>query len=278
MRLLFVFTMAITACNANPVLEETGDSEETGLEPEGFPSSFEMGSYRITALSLNELGDGVDQNGDQTPDNNLPNALILVDVAISDQDFSLEGFNTLMASSIDAKILNILVAASHIERNLDLTIFSGVWNEATDTYEIADGSYDEDGEPLSNLLGHFESETDFGVSALTAVLPVTFILEDGPLPVPLVNVTLTGTLEEELLSGQISGAIPGEAMINNVIAPMIPEEGAGGKTREELLEMVQSLTTNETLMDVPMADGKQGISASFRFQATRQNFENESSE
>jgi len=264
---------ALVACNGESNQDDTDDTDDTDVEPEGFPSSFESGQYRVSALSLNELGDGEDQNGDEIPDNNLPNALTLVDLAIADQDFSLIGFNTLISDSIEARILNVLISANHQDLKLDLNVVSGNYDEESEEYEVDPGSFDADGNPISAFAGHFETEVDFGVSAEQAVLPVTFIAEDGPLPVPLTQAKIMGLLEAETVSGQISGAIPADDMVNNVIAPMIPEEGASGMTREEIMELVQNLTTNETLMDVPMPDGTRGISAAFRFEGASQMFD-----
>jgi hypothetical protein len=270
--IFMIVCTALWACTPETGPPETDETGDTNLEPAGYPSTFEEGRFRITALSLNPLGEGTDHNGDGIPDNNLPNALMLVDLAIADQDFSLIGFNDLIATSLADNVLNILIGAEHIDRSLRLTVYSGLFQEETGDYAVDPGSFDESGEPISIFEGHFDSETAFGVSADSAVLPVTFILEDGPLPVPLQQASLGGDLTPTSLSGQISGVIPGDELVNNVIAPMIPEDGTSGMSREEIIELVQGLTTNETLMDVPLSNGKRGISAAFSFETIAQEF------
>ena len=270
--LLIPFSLSLIACNGETESDDTNDTEDTDEQLEGYPSSFESSTYRVSSLSLNELGVGADLNGDGNPDNKLPDALQLIDFAIADQDFSLTGFNTLIANSIEERILNILLDAQYEMQELDVTIYSGVWDEEAETYAIDPGSYDDQGNPISNFDGYFDSETDFGVSAEAATLPVTFIASEGPLPVPLRMATISGTVESGAISGQITGVIPGDDMVNDVIAPMIPEEGASGMSYEQIIELVQNLTKNDTLMDVPLEDGKRGISAAFTFSSAIESF------
>ena len=206
------------------------------------------------------------------PDNKLPDALTLIDFAIADQDFSLDGFNTLIAGSIDEKILNILLKTSYERQSLGVTVYSGDWDEEGSVYTVDPGSYDADGNPVSNFSGYFDSETEFAVNAEAATLPVTFIASEGPLPVPLRIATISGIATQEGLTGQITGVIPGDEMVNDVISPMIPEEGASGMSYEQIIELVQNLTKNETLMDVPLEDGKRGISAAFTFSSSVETF------
>ena len=263
--LMIPFTLGLIACNPEPDPQDTGDSDDTDEPLKGYPSSYEEATYRVSSLSLNEMGVGVDLNGDSLPDNKLPDALTLIDFAIADQDFSLDGFNTLIAESIEGQILNILLGTSYEMQALGVTVYSGVWDEEANEYSIDPGSYDEAGNPVSSFAGYFDSETDFAVSAEAATLPVTFIASEGPLPVPLRMATISGTATNDGMTGQITGVIPGDDMVNDVISPMIPEEGAGGMSYEQIMELVQNLTKNETLMDVPLDDGKRGISAAFTF-------------
>ena len=88
----------VLACN-NPqsgIDPDTDTDKDTDVTKTGFPSAFLEGKFRITSLQLNELGDGLDLNGDGTPDNNLPNALGLVDLAL----YPVNGFLTLMGPGI----------------------------------------------------------------------------------------------------------------------------------------------------------------------------------
>lgn len=274
MRIPFFLSICtfIIACGPQNPTDDSGDPQDTGEIREGYPSSFEAGSYRLSELSLNPLGEGVDQNGDGTADNNLPNALTLIDAALADQDFSFDGFNALIAASIEEQVLNVLVSAENTDRVLTLSVFSGNWDPEGMGYQVDPGSYDDNGDPISRMDGYFSSESEYLVGAPSAVLPVTFIIEDGPLPVPLINVTMDGSINGDLLSGQIFGVIPGDEMVSNVIGPMIPEEGVGGQTKEQILELVQTLTGNDTLMDVPLEGEQRGISAAFTFQAPTQAF------
>jgi len=268
----------IIACGPQNETDDSGDPQDTGETVEGYPSSFESGSYRLSELSLNPLSEGVDQNGDDSADNNLPNALTLIDAALADQDFSFEGFNELIAASIREQVLNVLVSAQNTDRQLALSVFSGNWDAEAMNYYVDAGSYDENGDPISTMDGYFSDETAYLVGAPSAVLPVTFIIEDGPLPVPLINATMMGSIDGDLLSGQIFGVIPGDEMVTNVIGPMIPEEGVGGQSKEQILELVQTLTSNDTLMDVPLEGEQRGISAAFTFSAPTQVFSLDSKE
>jgi hypothetical protein len=274
-RLFIPMILTALACNNPPGFNDpdTDTDKETGNPETGFPSSFLEGKFRISSLQLNALGDGQDLNGDGTPDNNLPNALGLVDIAIADQDFSRDGFNTLIEESIATNVLNILLDGNHAELDLALLVLSGTWDPELEVYGIDSGSFGEDELPLSDFLGEFSSETTFSVAAQRAILPVTFQEGEAPLPVPLEGSSIYGELSSEAVSGQIIGVIPGQEMVDNVLTPMIPEEGASGMTKEEIIDLIQGLTTNETLMDVPLSDSRRGISAAFTFEAAPQEFE-----
>ena len=71
----------ILACKSTD--DDGQEDTDTDTGPEEILSTFEMGDFRVGSLELNTVGDGPDQNGDSNGDNNLPNALALVDVAIS---------------------------------------------------------------------------------------------------------------------------------------------------------------------------------------------------
>ena len=256
----------ILACKST---DDDGQQDtDTDTGPEEILSTFEMGDFRVGSLELNTVGDGPDQNGDSIGDNNLPNALALVDVAISDQDFSRDGFNALIATSIEEQVLNIMLRAQHAHPTLQKSVFAGAWDADREQYTLTEGSTDADGNPMSLFEGSFSSQTTFRVQADDAVLPVTFIIEDAPYPVPLTGAVMQGELDANTSVGQISGVIPAAEMVENVIAPMIPEEGASGLTKSEILELVTNLTTNETLMDVQFDDGTRGISAAFTYSAS----------
>ena len=207
MRIPYFLTVStfLIACGPQTEPDDTDDPQDTGETFEGYPSTFETGDYRLSSLALNPLGEGTDQNGDETPDNNLPNALTLIDAALADQDFSFDGFNALIEASIAEQVLNVLVSAENVDSRLSLTVFSGNWDDESMGYTVDPGSYDEEGQPVSTMFGQFNSETEYEVGASNAVLPVTFIIEDGPLPVPLINVTMVGAVTGDLLSGQIFG-------------------------------------------------------------------------
>ena len=273
----FLITILMTiGCNdENDGLDtstDTDTSADTDVGEDGYPSTFTTGKYRTTLLTLNPIGEGLDFTDDGVSDNNLPSALGLVNVAIADQDLSFDGFNTLIATSIEGHLLNILLEANHEDLHLSVDVLAGSWDADLETMGIDAMSYDTEGNPLTVFAGNFSTETDFGTTAALARLPVTFLPDTAPLLVPLERAHLIGILEPSGSCGLIAGVIPAQEMIDDVITPLVPEEGSSTMTKEEILDLVNGIKDNETLIDVDLGDGRRGISACFQFEAAPLDF------
>ena len=68
------------------------------------------------------------------------------------------------------------------------------------------------------------------------------------------------------IQGSLYGVIPAQDLIDNVVDPMIPEEGYNGTSKEQLLTIISGLKDNPNLMDQDL-DGEPGVSVAFRFAA-----------
>lgn len=267
--------LALAGCKRETLpgeTEETGDNDtET---PDGYPSSFSHGKYRVTRFEvLTDESAGADQDGDGTTDNNLPNVLNTADAAVTDQNLAPEELNAVIAEDIAADELIILMEAAHVELVLELDVMSGVKDETSGAISVDPLSYDASGNPKSVLVGEFSSETAFAAGPAPIELPISFIAGEPALLVPMNDTAAVGTLEVSASAGTLTGVIPTDAMVDQVIEPLIPEEGydingdGENETKEEVMELVRSLIELESMSDIEFSDGSRGISAAFLYEA-----------
>jgi hypothetical protein len=257
------------------------DTDDTDQAPDdGYPSTFASGRYRLTEFVLMPLDTGGDVDGDGTQDNRLPNLLTAADLAVSGQQLSPDEVNANIAAQIAAGDLAVLLDAVYAELDLTVDVFGGTMDVDSGAIAIDPSSYDDQGNPRSELLGQFSSETEFAAGPADVNVPVIFVPEDPPVLVPLVHTSLTGTMDADGVSGMMSGIIPANDMIDQVIDPIIPEEGYDTNgdgtidmTKADIMELVTTLVNNENMSDIVFDDGSRGISAAFTVTAVPATFE-----
>jgi hypothetical protein len=245
--------------NGNP---DTGDTGEEVV----WPSTFEAGQYRLTQFVLLEEEDGDDLDGDGVPDNNLPNALVPVDAFI-EGDLSREGLNAQIEAAIAADDLIILLEAAYDEGVLSLDVLAGLLDKASVLQVDVEASYEETGAPLSHLEGTFADQTGFDAGPGSIRVPGPFSPDDPAIPVPLEEARIYGTMDGDTTSGRITGIIPAQRLVDEVIDPLIPEAGYGSYTKEQIMEMVSALAENENIADQELPGGERGVSAAFSYSA-----------
>ncbi len=287
MRILWLTPLVLAGCGPElQVPSETGNPdldtaiEDTAPQPEGFPSSFTRGKYRFTTLSIAEDTEGIDITGDGTPENNLPNALKLIDLALSDLDLSRENLNTLMMQAIVSDNLIYLLNAVHNDGEMISDWLPGQIDAVSLTAEPSPAAYNSSGYPKSRMRGLFQTETDFragpGSFELYLVFPAPYPTFSLPLEIAHVQANVGVLNDDGVLSsaGTIGGAVPVDTLINDVIDPLIPEEGVDTNndgqvdlTKEAIMNTVNALGANENVADIDLGDDRRGISAALKYEA-----------
>lgn len=240
--------------------DNTNDTDDTDL-PDECPEGFDAGRYRVTSFVLNEQDDGADLDGDGTPDNNLPTALEPIDVFMGDDmDLSREGLNARIAESIALNDLVILIDASCSEGVLSFDILGGSYDPDTATLTAS-------AEDVSELEGAFTAEVSYSASADSMAIPATFWPDQPPLLVPMEQTTASGDLAVEATTGALVGIVPVDRLVEDVIDPLIPEDGWDGQSKEEILALIGDMAELEHISDMELEDGSRGVSAAFTYEA-----------
>lgn len=258
-----VLAIALTACAGTSGPVDTADS----AGPPNYPSDYTQGRYRVTELVLLEEGQGEDFNGDGIPDNNLPKALSAADVLLRDQDLSPEGFNAQIAANIESGELNLLLDVRYDQGVITLDLLSALPSEQPGDPLIVDpASYDLDGTPLTQLRGEFSSQTDLRVFADTAVLPIPFLPDEPPSAVPMRQMSLSGTADTSV-EAKVTGLIPAQLLADDVLADLIPEEGVGNLSREQLLNTLNTFANLESIADIELNEQERAVSCALSLRA-----------
>lgn len=272
--LVIAGSLALAACSRDegPDPDDT-DTTDTDAEGDGYPSSFTSGKFRMTQFVLLPVDSGADQDGDGTLDNNLPKLLDFADIAIGGE-LSPAEINTIIADNIGTGALNILLDANHADLRLSVAVLGAIVDPETGLLAIDPRSVDGQGAPTSVLTGAFTTETEFAATSDRIDVPATFVPGEEPLLVPIVQARLSGTLTAEGATGLLVGIAPAEDLKNQVIDPLIPEEGYDQDgdgdidlTKAEILEMLDSIVNNENMSDWIFDDGTRGVTAAFEWEA-----------
>ncbi|MFT7521761.1 MAG: hypothetical protein ACI9MC_003913, partial [Kiritimatiellia bacterium] len=238
-----------------------------GQDPH-YPSQFTTGKFRVTSFALTAEDTGKDFDSDGTLDNNLPNALGVVDTLLKDDDMSPEGFNARIAEAIAAHDMNILLQTSYEDGVLTVDILAGAWDEGSQTLTVDPVSYGDDGQPTSHLLGVFSDESTFETEPASTILPVTFLPGEPPSTVPLERTQLWGTMTDESIDATVVGVIPGLRLADDVLIDLIPEEGYGNFSKEQLENLLRTMAQQEAIADIVLQGEERGISSAFDMTAT----------
>ncbi len=267
---LLACSLILSACGEDDPKDDTGDTTpgETGdtdtvIEP---PSDYEAGGYRVTAMELLDTDQGFDLDEDGEINNKLPQVLTLLDLAVED-DMSRDGLNTTIADALSNGDLVQLIDASYAELVLDYDLLLGdVDDHGTLTLD-QEQSYDGDGTPYSRFQGVFLDQTMIELGPNDVQIPVAFYPDEPAIMIPVWQSVATGELSAEGTTCTIGGAIPVDLLMVQVVEPLIPEDGYGDQTKEELLEDIEQLLSSDSVADIELEGGLPGISAALSFVA-----------
>lgn len=241
--------------------DETGDPfEDTYVEP---ISDFEEAKLRVTEFVVNETG-GADMTGDGMPDNALPGALFLLgSIGLSVQDI-----NANVAWAFDNNLTIVLLHARQPYSKLFLDVLVGKEGAVLGTVEPDPGSYNPDGTPRSGLEGAFTDQDDFDAGPATIGVMVSVDEDIDPFMMQFEVARVDGTVDNTVgIQSTLTGAIPVDSLMADVVTPLIPEEGynidfdAELETKEEVLAFIEAIATQ--VADVELDGDRKGISAAF---------------
>ena len=99
------------------------------------------------------------------------------------------------------------------------------------------------------------------------ILPVPFVPGDPPSQVPLEQMSLDGEMDDVRVVGLVTGVIPAIELAEDVLAPLIPEEGSGNLSKEQLLETLRTFANLDTMADIDLGDERRAVSCAFIIEA-----------
>ncbi|MCB9743535.1 MAG: hypothetical protein H6741_05870 [Alphaproteobacteria bacterium] len=271
--------LALLACG-----EKDGSTDDSAPVDSEAPevealSDFESGQFRVDLMAIVEdQSDGEDVDGDGEPENKLPGALVVAALLV-DEGLQVTALNGTLAQQLADEDVVLLNELTHVEAVLTFDVLLGLLDEAG-TLSVDPASL-VNGEPQSRATGAFSSQTEFSTQSERVVLPFPLLPEDPEDPeasrlvnIPLELVTIHGAVDAGVVEGRLSGAIPIEDFINDVVERLVPtgddyDPEAYGMTREELFELVWSTTNQPGFADVELGDGRLAVSAVLEFHATQ---------
>lgn len=210
------------------------------------PSDFDEGEFHVARLAIARPEDAlVDFDGDGRPDDHLPEALATVDAATTD-DLSADAINTRLADAIASGAIDIEVVAAQALDGLELAVGDGT------------------------LTGRFTDETDFEVGPGEIAMPLTISPDNPPVALPFELATVIGSIDESGGTGLLSGVIPIDRLVDDVIAPCLPDEGYDTNgdgdtdlTYDEAVDAIEAALSDPAVADIDLGDGRRGVSAVF---------------
>jgi hypothetical protein len=271
-------TLFLISCSEGPLPDDTDSETDTDQEVDTgdtdadsggpvypYPSSFPGGKYRVTKL---QLATEADTDDDGVIDNNLANIFGMIDLLITTEDLSTLAFNERMQSNLDEWLTNVLIEAENEQGVIDYMLYRGIADSAFNL-TIDPESLDESGNALVQLTGAFATEQGFTAGPGNITVPVNFISEIPTVQVEMEQALFDGVLTEQQTAGVLTGALPVDALLEQVIEPMIDEQGAdiNGdgvlETKEEIMALVEGIAP--AAGDVDLGEERTGVSARFSF-------------
>ncbi len=271
---LSVLIIGLTATGCASDGKDTS-SGETGTTPgttdtdvpEPYDVEYEGQQFKVSVFSsYGEPEDGIDLDGDDEPDNNTPNALVLVDAFVPDQDLSVAGLNATVAQAIADETLILLMETSYTDSVLTYDVLTGL-GDGAGGYSPADESYDDGGVPFARLEGYFTAGDAFYATADRVLVGITFFPDSPPFPMPIEWVTLEGSLDGDSVNASLYGAIPIDDLRDLLILPLLEEAYPDPKDRAFYLDLVDGALELETVADIDLGGGRRGVSCAFSFTA-----------
>ncbi len=200
-----------------------------------------------------EVIDAADVNGDGLIDNQLKTAIDAVDLLMADDFMSLGAFNERLIEVLAMPENVLLLDLAHEEGSLSLQMSAAV--EASDGFEI---------DPASVVAFDGRIDEDLSFTGGPADLSFSLIAQLGfdPVPIPLLSARIDGYLGDRI-EGSIAGVIPIDAVLDDVVDPLLISWDLDGdgipEPEEEIRSLVHGLAPG--LADVVLPDGALGISA-----------------
>lgn len=215
--------------------------------------------YRLWTL---EVPSEADVDGDGVVDNHLVDTLAGLDVLLPEQGFALDEFNTTLTDNL-AKWSAVQLEAHIHEEELHLHVTSGTIDEHGDIT------------PAENAVpaqfdGVVEHDGTFVAGPQDFSLAIVALVDTPPVPVTLLETDVEGHLDEHEIHGTFTTLIPVQRVIDDVLAPIIPDDGwdidldGVPESAGEILAFVESLAP--TLGDVTLDDGSPAITATLSFE------------
>jgi hypothetical protein len=192
--------------------------------------------------------------------------LTLLDLAVED-DMSRDGLNATIAAALESGELVQLIEGSYSELTLHYDLLLGSVDEHGALSLDTEQSYDEDGAPYSRFEGVFLDQETIELGPNDVQIPVAFYPDEPAIMIPVWQTVATGALDADGTTCTMGGAIPVELLMIQVVEPLIPEEGYGDQTKEELLADIEQLLSSESVSDIELEGGARGISAALAFEA-----------
>ena len=253
--------------DTDPVLADTdtdADLPTNTIPTDTRITAFAGGLYRIGALDL--MGDD-DVDSDGVVDNNLVNALALVDGMLPTTDLSLANFNaTINTGMAETNIILLEFAVTDGEAAQIGVLYA---EENNGNYRVDPASLDAYGDALIQLEGAFVSQDAFGAGPGEINFPAELVPQAELSIVTIVEAHVEGTIDDTISNGQLSGVLPVRSIIDDMIAPLIPPEGFDvdgdgiNETVQEVLDLVESIAP--LVGDVTLPGGEPGVSCTFSY-------------
>lgn len=232
-----------------------GDGDAATADPPGGPTTEVL--FRMAGLEV--LAD-VDTDGDGVVDNHLPDALAAIDLVLPEQGFAVDPFNARLAETIDSRT-PVFVDAVWSGAALELTVATGAFDEAGRAAPSPSGG--------GILGGSLEPSGHFRAGPGDLAIEVSIRDGDEPVPFGLLETDADGTIDTVGIVGTLHTLVSVQAVIDDVIAPSVPDEGwdldRDGvlEPKSEVMDLVDQLAP--LAADTTLADGSPAITAVLAF-------------
>ncbi len=244
--------------------DDTGETGDTELQEP--PTDFEAGTYRVTAMELLDTGEGFDLTDDGEVNNKLPSVLMALDMMVED-DMSRDGLNATIADALETGDLVELLDTSYTDLVLTYDLLLGSVDDHGTLSLDQEQSYDAHGEPYSRFEGIFLDQVAIELGPSDVQIPVAFYADEPAIMIPVWQAIATGELSTDGTTCTMGGAIPVDLLMVQVVEPLIPEDGYGDQTKEELLETIETLLSSDSIADIQLEGDQPAISAALSFTA-----------
>ena len=263
---LLLAPLLVCACDDDKADSAVQPGDSAVPEDTAPPTAFESGTYRISLMEIEASEVGYDLDGDGEIDNELPDVLMVLNMAVSGEDLSREGLNATIAESVTNDELVLLADASYSSLTLTYDLLLGLVAKDGSLAVDEEQSY-EGGEPKSRFTGTFSDETTISLTAGSAQIPVTFYANEPALEIPLEQALAVGGLDDAQTAALLGGAIPVDMLMEQVVTPMIARTAKTKEEKADLVDLAETVLSNKNYADIDLGGGRRGISAALSYSA-----------